>query len=117
MSVRNMMRKLLPLLLLVVVLLLDHLIQLNDSFLVLSVLDPLSAVGLGFGAISGIGNIFSSSHSNSQNMKINKMNNEFNAREAEKARQYQTEMWNKTMSGILLRMFVSAFRKLDIILI
>ena len=29
-------------------------------------------------------------------MKINRMNNEFNAREAEKARQYQTEMWNKT---------------------
>ena len=29
-------------------------------------------------------------------MQINKMNNEFNAREAEKARQYQTEMWNRT---------------------
>lgn len=29
-------------------------------------------------------------------MKINRMNNEFNAREAEKARQYQSEMWNKT---------------------
>lgn len=59
-------------------------------------LDPLSVVGLGLGAVSGIGNIFSSSRSNSQNMKINRMNNEFNAREAEKARQYQTEMWNKT---------------------
>lgn len=58
--------------------------------------DPLSAIGLGLGAVSGIGNIFSSIHSNSQNMKINRMNNEFNAREAEKARQYQTEMWNKT---------------------
>ena len=86
----------LPLLLLVVVLLLDHLIQLNDNFLILSALDPLNAVGLGLGAVSGIGNIFSSARSNSQNMKINKMNNEFNAREAEKARQYQTEMWNKT---------------------
>lgn len=85
-----------PLLLLVVVLLLDHLIQLNDDFLILSALDPLSAVGLGFGAVSSVGNIFSSSRSNSQNMKINRMNNEFNAREAEKARQYQTEMWNKT---------------------
>jgi hypothetical protein len=90
------MRKLLPLLLLVVVLLLDHLIRLNDNFLILSGLDPLSVVGLGLGAVSGIGNIFSSAHSNSQNMKINRMNNEFNAREAEKARQYQTEMWNKT---------------------
>lgn len=59
-------------------------------------LDPLSAVGLGLGAVSGVGNILGSVSSNSQNMKINKMNNEFNAREAEKARQYQTEMWNKT---------------------
>ena len=108
---------LMPLLLLVVVLLLDHLVQLNNNPFIQFGLDPLSAVGLGLGAVSGIGNIFSSSHSNSQNMKINRMNNEFNAREAEKARQYQTEMWNKTMSGILLRMFVSAFRKLDIILI
>ena len=92
-----MMRKSLPLLLLlVVVLLLDHLIQLNDNFLILSGIDPLSAVGLGFGAVSSIGNIFGSIRSNSQNMKINRMNNEFNAREAEKARQYQSEMWNKT---------------------
>lgn len=86
----------LPLLLLVVVLLLDHLIQLNNNPFIQFGLDPLSAVGLGLGAVSGIGNIFSSSHSNSQNMKINRMNNEFNAREAEKARQYQSEMWNKT---------------------
>ena len=43
-----------------------------------------------------VGNIFTSARSNSQNMKINRMNNEFNAREAEKARQYQSEMWNKT---------------------
>ena len=56
----------------------------------------MNAIGLGLGAASGLGNIFSSAHSNSQNMKINRMNNEFNAREAEKARQYQTEMWNKT---------------------
>ena len=85
-----------PLLLLVVVLLLDHLIRLNDNFLILSVLDPLSAVGLGLGAVSSVGNIWGSARSNSQNMKINRMNNEFNAREAEKARQYQSEMWNKT---------------------
>lgn len=56
----------------------------------------MNSIGLGLGAVSGLGNIFSSAHSNSQNMKINRMNNEFNAREAEKARQYQTEMWNKT---------------------
>lgn len=64
--------------------------------MILSGLDPLGVVGLGLGAVSGIGNIIGSSRSNSQNMKINRMNNEFNAREAEKARQYQTEMWNKT---------------------
>lgn len=87
----------LPLLLLVVVLLLDHLIQLNDNFLILSgPSDVLNYVGLGLGAISGVGNVIGSVRSNSQNMKINRMNNEFNAREAEKARQYQTEMWNKT---------------------
>lgn len=89
----------LPLLLLVVVLLLDHLIQLNDKYWILSgpsFLDSLNAIGAGLGAVSGVGNIFGSLASNSQNMKINKMNNEFNAREAEKARQYQTEMWNKT---------------------
>lgn len=84
------------LLLLLVALLLDHLIQLNDSLFILCGLDPLSAIGVGLGAVSGVGNIFSSARSNSQNMKINRMNNEFNAREAEKARQYQTEMWDKT---------------------
>jgi len=89
---------LLPLLLLVVVLLLDHLIQLNDNslFHLYAGLDPLIGAGLISGVGSAIGNIFSTKSSNSQNMKINQMNNEFNAREAEKARQYQTEMWNKT---------------------
>ena len=86
----------LPLLLLVVVLLLDHLIQLNDNSLFYAGLDPLIGAGLVSGVGSAIGNIFGTKSSNSQNMKINQMNNEFNAREAEKARQYQTEMWNKT---------------------
>lgn len=52
--------------------------------------------GIAAGIGSLVGNIFGTKSSNSQNMKINKMNNEFNAREAEKARQYHTEMWNKT---------------------
>ena len=52
--------------------------------------------GIATGIGSLVGNIFGTKSSNSQNMKINRMNNEFNAREAEKARQYQTEMWNKT---------------------
>lgn len=86
----------LPLLLLVVVLLLDCLIQLNDNFLFYAGLDPLIGAGLISGVGSAIGNIIGTKSSNSQNMKINQMNNEFNAREAEKARQYQTEMWNKT---------------------
>lgn len=86
----------LPLLLLVVVLLLDYLIQLNDNFFYYAGLDPLIGTGLISGVGSAIGNIIGTKSSNSQNMKINRMNNEFNAREAEKARQYQTEMWNKT---------------------
>lgn len=86
----------LPLLLLVVVLLLDHLIQLNDNSFVQFGIAPLVAAGLASGAASLAGNLFGTSSSNSKNMQINKMNNEFNAREAEKARQYQTEMWNKT---------------------
>lgn len=53
-------------------------------------------VGLASGAASLIGNVIGTKSSNSKNMQINKMNNEFNAREAEKARKYQTEMWNKT---------------------
>lgn len=76
-------------------LLLDHLFPLNNLFSFAET-SSLLAAGLAAGAISGIGNIISGSSSNSKNMKINRMNNEFNAREAEKARQYQTEMWNKT---------------------
>lgn len=86
----------LPLLLLVVVLLLDHLIQLNDNSFTQFGIAPLVGAGIATGIGSLVGNIFGAKSSNSQNMKINKMNNEFNAREAEKARQYQTEMWNKT---------------------
>jgi hypothetical protein len=49
-----------------------------------------------------IGSIFGSSLSarsqrkaNEMNLKINQMNNEFNAKEAEKARAFQLDMWNK----------------------
>ena len=86
----------LSLLLLVVALLLDQLFPLNSSCFIQSGLDPLIGAGIATGVGSLIGNIFGTKSSNSQNMKINRMNNEFNAREAEKARQYQTEMWNKT---------------------
>lgn len=86
----------LPLLLLVVVLLLDHLIQLNDNSFVQFGIAPLVGAGLVAGAASLAGNTIGTISSNSKNMQINKMNNEFNALEAEKARKYQTEMWNKT---------------------
>lgn len=86
----------LPLLLLIVVLLLDHLVQLNNNSFIQFGVAPLVAAGLASGAASLVGNLIGTSSSNSKNMQINKMNNEFNALEAEKARKYQTEMWNKT---------------------
>lgn len=45
---------------------------------------------------SVIGNAISTNKNNKQNLAINQMNNEFNAAEAEKARQFQLDMWNKT---------------------
>ena len=45
---------------------------------------------------SSIGNAISTNKTNKTNMAINQMNNEFNAAEAEKARQFQLEMWNRT---------------------
>lgn len=68
----------------------------NDNSFIQFGIPPLFAAGLASGAASLVGNLIGTSSSNSKNMQINKMNNEFNAREAEKARQYQTEMWNKT---------------------
>ena len=76
----------LPLLLLIVVLLLDHLIQLNDNSFVQFGIAPLVGAGLVAGAASLAGNTIGAVSSNSKNMRINKMNNEFNALEAEKAR-------------------------------
>ena len=45
---------------------------------------------------SSIGNAVSTNKTNNANMAINRMNNEFNAAEAEKARQFQLDMWNRT---------------------
>lgn len=45
---------------------------------------------------SSIGNAASTNKTNNANMAINRMNNEFNSAEAEKARQFQLDMWNKT---------------------
>lgn len=51
---------------------------------------------LGAGIAGAIGGSKSTSSANSMNYKINQMNNEFNAAEAQKSRDYMTEMWNKT---------------------
>lgn len=56
-------------------------------------LDFLPVVGQ---VASSIGNAVSTNKTNKTNMAINQMNNEFNAAEAEKARQFQLDMWNRT---------------------
>lgn len=50
--------------------------------------------GLG-SVVSGVIGAKSTSDTNKTNLKINQMNNDFNAREAQKARDFQLDMWNK----------------------
>lgn len=50
--------------------------------------------GLGT-VISGAIGAKSTSDTNKTNLKINQMNNDFNAREAQKARDFQLDMWNR----------------------
>lgn len=50
--------------------------------------------GLG-SVISGAVGFKNTSDANKTNLKINQMNNDFNAREAQKARDFQLDMWNK----------------------
>lgn len=50
--------------------------------------------GLG-SVISGVIGAESTSDSNKANLKINQMNNDFNAREAQKARDFQLSMWDR----------------------
>ena len=59
----------------------------------MGLLDFIPVVG---DVVSSIGNAVSTNKTNKANMAINQMNNEFNASEAEKARQFQLDMWNKT---------------------
>lgn len=59
----------------------------------MGLLDFIPVVGK---VASAIGNAASTNSANRANMQINRMNNEFNAAEAEKARQFQLDMWNKT---------------------
>lgn len=55
-------------------------------------LDFLPAIG---DIASAVGNVVSTNKTNKNNMAINQMNNDFNAAEAEKARQFQLDMWNR----------------------
>lgn len=59
----------------------------------MGLLDFIPVVG---DVASAIGNAVSTNKTNKTNMAINQMNNEFNAAEAEKARQFQLDMWNRT---------------------
>ena len=54
------------------------------------------------GLFGGVGSVISgaigaksTSDANKTNLKINQMNNDFNAREAQKARDFQLNMWNR----------------------
>lgn len=58
----------------------------------MGLLDFLPVIGR---VTSTIGNAASVNSTNRTNMAINRMNNEFNAAEAEKARQFQLDMWNR----------------------
>lgn len=58
----------------------------------MGLLDFIPVVG---DVASAVGNAVSTNKTNKANMAINQMNNEFNAAEAEKARQFQLDMWNK----------------------
>lgn len=56
----------------------------------------LAGISTGIGALGGA--LFgkkSTDSANKTNLKINQMNNDFNAREAQKARDFQLDMWNK----------------------
>nr|DAV94103.1 MAG TPA: hypothetical protein [Microviridae sp.] len=56
----------------------------------------LAGIATGIGALGGA--LFgkkSTDSANKSNLKINQMNNDFNAREAQKARDFQLDMWNK----------------------
>lgn len=78
-------------------LLLDRLLP-SDSSCCLAIIPGLiEGLGvLGSGIAGAIGGASSTKSANAMNYKINQMNNEFNAAEAQKSRDYMTEMWNKT---------------------
>lgn len=59
-------------------------------------MELLAGITTGIGALgSAIFGKKSTDSTNKTNLKINQMNNDFNAREAQKARDFQLDMWNK----------------------
>lgn len=77
-------------------LLLDRLLPSDSSCCFAIVPGLIEGIGaLGAGLVGVIGGSKSTSSANAMNYKINQMNNEFNAAEAQKARDYQTEMWER----------------------
>lgn len=57
---------------------------------------PFVAAALGGAALlGGITNAITGNHTNKTNARINRQNNEFNAREAQKQRDWQESMYNK----------------------
>lgn len=58
----------------------------------MGLLDFIPVVGQ---VASSIGNAVSTNKTNKTNMAINQMNNDFNAAEAQKARDFQLDMWNR----------------------
>lgn len=58
----------------------------------MGLLDFIPVVG---DVASAIGNVVSTNKTNNNNMAINRMNNEFNAAEAQKVRDFQLDMWNR----------------------
>lgn len=65
-----------------------------DQFLPSSDYD-LAIIPALIGAIGAIGGAALGAASNNKNISQNQMNNEFNAQEAQKARDFQLQMWNK----------------------
>lgn len=83
--------------LLLLVLLLDRLLPSDSSCCFAIIPGLIEGLGvLGSGIAGSIGGAVSTKSTNAMNYKINQMNNEFNAAEAQKSRDYMTDMWNKT---------------------
>ena len=78
----------------------------------------LTGIATGLGTLGGafFGKKTTDS-ANKTNLKINQMNNDFNAREAQKARDFQLDMWNREMNITRLLLSVKGWKMLVIILI